>query len=407
MTAAEGDRPLKGYAVLLVEDKLLQRSLLERILRSLGPSSLAVAADGREALALLAANPAINLLITDLQMPVMDGVELLRHLGQRKLDPALVLMSATDPAILGAAERVAKAYGLNILATVAKPLTRTGLIALAALGRGGSPSRPAASGGPLRLMDEHAIRRAVRAGRLIPYFQPKVNLATGALAGAEVLARLSDADGSLISPGAFIPVIETEAMLALDFTLEVASVALRDLAAWDGPGQTRPVSVNLPSVCLCYPATIDALLRETGQFGAVNGDLTWEVTETAAIANYAVALEVLTRLRLMGFGIAIDDYGTGHSSMERLASIPFTEVKIDRSFVSGSADSAQKRMILGSTIRLVRELGMTCVAEGAETEAEVAVLRELGCDVVQGYAVARPMPVAAFRAWAEARDANA
>lgn len=400
--ARENSGSLTGLSVVLAEDEPNQRLLMERILRSLDPDSLFVVENGQQALEMFQDGTEIDLLVTDLQMPVMDGVELLRHLGERKTEASIVLISAVSSEILKAAERIAGAHHLDIIGTIEKPMKKQEMRELAAIAGShrGRVSSTATSAAPA-LLDEHAIRAAMAEKRVVPFLQPKLDLATGELAGAEALARMRGVDGSTIGPGAFIPIVETDPILATEFTLEIAGQVSSILANWQDPTRPKSISINLPADCLSDPSVVEQLVATIQAMEAPTQSITWEVTETAAIANFAVALEVLTRLRMMGYGLSLDDYGTGHSSLERLAAIPFTEVKIDRSFVRGCVTTASIRKILSSAIRLTKDLGMSCVAEGAETDEEVQVLRELGCDVVQGFAIAKPMPIDEFKIWAQ------
>jgi len=147
----------------------------------------------------------------------------------------------------------------------------------------------------------------------------------------------------------------------------------------------------------------DLLLRAAQSEGLTPADIMLEVTETGVTKDIAVALDVLTRLRLKGFGLSIDDFGIGYSSFEQLGRIPFTEMKLDRSFVQRGGRDAAARAILESSLAMARKLELTTVAEGVETEAELALMRELGCDDVQGHLIARPMPCGDLIQWLRQR----
>ena len=400
---------LLGGAVLLAEDDPHQREILTRLARPLTSGDLLVAEHGADALSKLDGRGELDLLITDLQMPVMDGVALLRHVAERGLSPMVVLVSAEHSSILTAAERVARAYGMRLLGSVAKPVTRAALHALVAgalaEAAGAAPVPPVRVPGPsVVALSAAEIRSWIGQGHLSIDLQPKLELASGAVGGAEALARLfSPVAGLRIPPGRFVPVIESDRMLTADFTLAVTRTVAGALAAWPVGTPPPTLSINLPGSSLADPALADRLAETLDHAGIEPARIVWEVTETAALESMGAAIEILTRLRLKGSGLSIDDYGTGHSSLGRLAAIPFTEVKLDRAFVHGCAADRSARTIIASTVQLAHDLGMKCVAEGAETDDEVDVLRDLGCDAVQGYAVARPMPVDAFAAWCLAR----
>lgn len=397
--------------ILLAEDNPHQREILRRLARPLTSGELLAAENGADALARLEGRGELDLLITDLQMPVMDGVALLRHVAERGLSPMIILISAEHASILTAAERVATAYGLRLLGSVAKPATRTALHALVeralAADAGEAPPPVHVPGPSVPALSADQIRAWIDRGHLSVDLQPKLDLASGAVGGAEALARLfSPAAGSRIPPGRFVPVIETDRALTTDFTLAVTQCVAGALAAWPVGTPPPTLSINLPGSSLADAVLADRLAGILDQAGVAPARIVWEVTETAALENMGAAIEILTRLRLKGSGLSIDDYGTGHSSLDRLAAIPFTEVKLDRAFVHGCVADRSARTIIASTVRLAHDLGMKCVAEGAETDAEVEVLRDLGCDTVQGYAVARPMPVDAFAAWCHERTAS-
>jgi len=403
--------PLRG-TILLAEDNPHQREILTRLARPLTSGELLAAEHGADALARLEGRDELELLITDLQMPVMDGVALLRHVAERGLSPMIVLVSAEHSSILTAAERVAKAYGLRLLGSVAKPVTRAALHALVMSAQGGeagqAPVPPVRVPGPsVPALSADEIRTWIERGHLSVDLQPKLDLASGAVGGAEALARLfSPVARTRIPPGRFVPVIETDRALTTDFTLAVTRCVTGALAAWPVGMPPPTLSINLPGSSLADAALADRLAGILEQAGIAPARIVWEVTETAALESMGAAIEILTRLRLKGSGLSTDDYGTGHSSLDRLAAIPFTEVKLDRAFVHGCAADRSARTIIASTVQLAHDLGMRCVAEGAETDDEVEVLRDLGCDAVQGYAVARPMPVDEFAAWCHERSAG-
>ena len=409
MTAGTGGgdaaRGASNLSVLIVEDEALQRDLLKRMIGRLGGVEVTTATDGKDAVAQMSAGNKPDLMITDLQMPEMDGVELLRHIGEMAHRPCVVLISAVNPAILDAARRVASANRLDVLGALEKPVkkeavsgfleqTRERLNAIEA------PKKPRPAG-PRMTREEFVA--ALDERRVKAFLQPKLSLADDVVIGAEALARLMSESGSIVSPAAFIPMVEADAELSRELTFAMLRQVLEAFSGPLGDALPKAISINLPALCLGEPNLVGALSEIMAGSGVGHDRIVLEVTETAAIENFAIALEVLTRLRMAGFGLSIDDYGTGHSSLERLTSIPFTEVKIDRSFVHGCVENQAVNAVLSSTIDLSRNLGLHSVAEGAETMDEVAVLKQLQCDVVQGYAIARPMPLDEYCDWVKAR----
>lgn len=398
---------LKDLPVLVVEDEAFQRMILVKCLNSLGVQNVLTAIDGADALSQLKNQDTPPLIITDLQMPNIDGVEMLRQLGEKGKSASVILISAIDESVLQAAETVAKSFRFDIVGTIEKPAKRDDMALL--LTRFLDETHKAAPALPLtktELMEDDALLLALDQGYLTPVFQPKVDLKTGAVVGAEALARLRRSDGGVIGPDAFVEHVETDPAIALSFTAAMTERVLRFFSAC--PAEFRPpkMSINLPVCCLGEEGVFDQLTAASRNHQVPASNVIWEVTEAGAIANFNDVLQVLTRLRLAGFGLAIDDYGTGHSSIQRLASIPFTEVKIDQTFVRGVTESAARQRILRSAVSMVKDLNLTCVAEGAETTAELELLKELGCDQVQGFVISAPLPEDAFTVWLKNRQAG-
>jgi len=390
--------------VLLVDDEAFQLDLLRRIMAALGYRHLTLANDGAQAIERINGGASPDLIVTDLKMPVMDGVEMLRQIGERGVSAAVILVSAHDPNVLRAAETVSRSFDLDVLGALEKPVSKAALEMLLRQWRRGDRRLAGGQGARVSILDRAALDAHLAAGHLIPFFQPKVGLADDRVVGAEALARLSDGADGFIPPAAFVDQVERDPDMALAFTAEMARRALgllSDIPAGHDPGK---IAVNLPATCLARDGVFDRLRDTVASIGVDPAQVVFEVTEAAAIENFTAALQVLTRLRLAGFGLAIDDYGTGHSSLERLATIPFSEVKIDRAFVRGCTESPSIRKILSSAIALVKDLGMTCVAEGAETDAELSLLADLGCDVVQGFAISPPLAPDAYFRWLAERD---
>ncbi|WP_433796883.1 putative bifunctional diguanylate cyclase/phosphodiesterase [Actinoplanes sp. CA-252034] len=236
------------------------------------------------------------------------------------------------------------------------------------------------------------LRRALDTGDEITlHYQPKVSIDDGSLAGVEALARWRHPVKGPISPGEFIPVLEATTLIHR-FTHQVLTQALTQARAWLDLGHRVPVAVNISTRSLLdtgFPARVAALLRQTG----VPGDLLGiEVTEYSIMSDPNTAIEALHRLRGLGAKISVDDYGTGYSSMTYLRLLPLDELKIDRSFVQDMSTDRGNRALVASTVELGHNLGLTVVAEGIEDAPTLAALGEIGCDLAQGYHLAKPMP---------------
>jgi len=205
----------------------------------------------------------------------------------------------------------------------------------------------------------------------------------------------------MISPGAFVAVAEKNGLIGA-MTDRTLTLALKQIAAWTAVGLHVKMSVNLSAYMLVDVDLPDRVVREAAQFGIDPQQLILEVTETGLFQDVANSLEILARLSMKGFSLSIDDFGTGYSSMEQLSRIPFTELKVDRAFVHRAAENSTAKAILKSSVDLGRKLGMTVVAEGAETQEDWDLLRNAGVDLVQGYFIARPMAAEDVQTWSAA-----
>ena len=235
------------------------------------------------------------------------------------------------------------------------------------------------------------LRGAIAHGELIVVHQPKVELATGAVVSTEALVRWQHPTEGLLPPCAFLPLAEqTNAMGPL--ALEVLELALRDVARWRAEGREVEVAVNLATANLLdveLPGIVGAALA---RHGVPARALRFEVTETSVLADADRCVAVLEGLRALGVGLSLDDFGTGHASLSRLATLPVDELKVDRSFITDVATNAAHRAIARTIVDLGRSLGLRVVAEGIEDDECLMVVRALGCDVGQGFGLGRPVP---------------
>lgn len=387
-------------SILIVEDHDFQRRVLARLLTALGTKNVLEAANGVAVLELLDAGHAPELVICDLDMPEMDGMAFLRHLGQRLPDVPVIIASALDPALLGSVAKMADAYGVRLLGVLEKPVTRVHLAQLLAV-REQPRTRRAVPPAPSFSLAE--IEAGIRNHEFVPFFQPKLDMKTGAVVGAEALARWRHPEKGIVSPYGFILPLEQAGRIdALTFTmLEQTAHAARRLKE---QGLNLILSVNLSTTCLDNVALADRVIQSVRACGVEPEQMVLEVTETAAMTALAPALENLTRLRMKGFGLSIDDYGTGFASLAQLARVPFTELKIDQGFVTGCGEHPTAHVIVEASLALAHGLKLKAVAEGVETQSDWDALAALGCDLAQGYFMARPLDEAAFVAFCRSRQ---
>jgi diguanylate cyclase (GGDEF)-like protein len=259
--------------------------------------------------------------------------------------------------------------------------------------------------GAARLALLGEVRPALERGEFTLYYQPKLDLASGRVTGVEALLRWRHPRRGMIPPLDFISLIEQTALVG-PVTRHVIDMALHQLSQWRAAGLQLEMSVNLSARNLHepeLPAQVQALLSKHAIPAAA---LILEVTESAAMADPETAVGVLEDLRALGVGVSIDDFGSGHASIAYLAQLPVSELKIDRSFVSGMCESARDEAIVRTTIDLARRLQLHVVAEGIETAAVCERLAALGCDTGQGYLISRPCPAEELAAWLRHRAGN-
>ena len=337
---------------------------------------------------------AVDIVVADLQMPGMDGMELVRRMGERKLPVSVILVSAVDGALLASAATMAQAYGVKVIGTIEKPAMRESFHAVLAHFRYPEPVA-AMEANAVFAPTRDDVLRGLSAGAFEPYFQAVVELGTGKVVGAEALARWRHPTRGVLGPEVFLPALTSAGYLD-ELSWIMLSLAAMEAGLWRRADLNMTVSVNVSATSLADPGYADAVTQIVTGHGLEPSAMILELTETEAILNIASALENLTRLRIKGFGLAIDDYGVGYSSMQVLSRMPFTEIKIDRSFVTKATTEPKYRMMIEHIVAVARQMGLKTVAEGVETREERELLTLLGCDRIQGYLVARPVDGSGF-----------
>jgi len=380
-----------GLRFLVVEDQGFQRWTVEHLLRSIGAGDVYSAEDGRGALEIVRrAQPPIDIIVSDLNMPGMDGIEFIRHVRQTGSQASFLLVSEQDPTLLESVAAMTEAYGVRLLQALRKPLTAAKLGA--AISRYRKPTTPDAAPQAFTLAE---IDAGVRNDEFTPYFQAKVSLASGKIEGAEALARWQHPQHGVVMPASFVHVLESNDKMGA-MTLAILRKSAVQCRRWRGLGSNAKVSVNVSLTSLVDVRLADRLEDEVTRHELRPSDVVLEVTETAATSHLAHVLENLSRLRMKGFGLSIDDYGTGYASMQQLARIPFTELKIDQSFVHQAVNGGASRAMLESCLEIAAKLGIPAVAEGVSRDEELDLLRQLGCALAQGNYLAEPLPAEAF-----------
>jgi EAL domain-containing protein (putative c-di-GMP-specific phosphodiesterase class I) len=341
------------------------------------------------------------ILVLDLFMPEMDGIEVMRRLAEVPNPPALILISGHDAGVLHSAEELGRAHNLKILASLSKPVSVVKFRSLL---------RPLAVPSPQAKSLDHKsswrgftprdLQRAILEKELVLHFQPQLDIEHGEIAGVEALVRWQHPEQGLIGPDRFIPLAERFGWMR-ELTSLVLNMSIVQIQKWKDADFDVTVSINIAAdniTSLALPEQLADLLREKKLDPT---RLTLEVTESSLMGELATALDILTRLRMKGIKLSIDDFGTGYSSLVQLHRMPFTELKIDRSFVSNMTDDEEARAIVKTCILLGHDLGMQVVAEGIEQPSHLNLLWQMGCDIAQGYLLSRPIPGDDLLAWAQ------
>ncbi len=387
-----------ALSLLVIDDEPLFCDYLSDIARLEGFEARTCSQPGSVGAALA---DGADLIFLDLMMPGLDGIEVLRMAGDAECKARIVLMSGFDRRVLHTAQSYGISRGLDIAATVLKPARAVELRELMrslCSRTGGAPPAPAWAVAPSEEIRAEDLARGIDAGELVLHYQPQVSLKDGKWAGVEALVRWQHPRLGLVMPNRFIALAEREG-LGLALTHAVVERALADLQPSAYAGFDGVLSLNLPAVALTdlqFPVKMHAL----GQaLGWPDSRVQFELTETSTSSDAPTALDILVRLRMNGFRLSIDDFGTGHSSLHRLRLLPFNELKIDMQFVRALATDPDSAAITRNSIELAHRLGMRAVAEGVEEPQSWHILRDAGCDFAQGYLIGRPVPIGALSRW--------
>ncbi|MCP3666200.1 MAG: EAL domain-containing protein [Gammaproteobacteria bacterium] len=333
----------------------------------------------------------IDVVVLDLVMPDRDGIELLRFLADRCSSSKIILISGYDVGVLHSAQKLASEQGLDVVETLSKPIRYDALRQLLSSLPLSAESRPKQSIELLELPTEDELLRALSADELVVYYQPQMALSSGALIGVEALVRWNHPERGLLMPNFIIPLAE-ETGLMDRLTSKVMEQSFRQASLWLQAGFKIHVSINMAPCNFKHLDLPEWITEKLQEHGLSPDQIALEVTETTLMEELVKSLDILTRLRMKGMELSIDDFGTGYSSLVQLHRIPFSELKIDRSFVMKAATDQEAMAIVEMTILLGHKLGMSVVAEGVETHELWNLLVNLGCDVGQGYFISRPMP---------------
>jgi EAL domain-containing protein (putative c-di-GMP-specific phosphodiesterase class I)/ActR/RegA family two-component response regulator len=384
---------------LVAEADPRQRRMLVEALAQLGATRVTEVPDAPMALRTLQAgfSPKIDVAILDLALGGMDAMELLRAVADLHSAVRVIVTGDQPAGVLFSVETLIQAHDVDLLGTVAKPVNAAKLSALL---DNYQPRVPARAPEPVPSFSFAEVGVGLQKRQFEPFFQPKIELATGQVKGLEGFARWRHPEHGVLGPGAFIDALAQHNRIDfLDWTMLEMSVE-RCRRFHDG-GIPISISLNLSAATLAHPNFIRQVQSTMKRHGVLPDYLTFEMTESSILDFDVDFIERLVRLRMMGFGLAIDDYGTGRSNLQLLARIPFSELKIDRSFVDGASKKRPLGTVLKSCLGLAHSLDRMSVAVGVETRQDWDFLQALGCTYAQGYHIANPMAADAFPGWLE------
>jgi len=391
--------------ILVLDDDPFTLKLIARMLANLGYKSVALCDSGRVALEQVdspASRP--ELILLDLNMPEMDGIEFVHHLVGRRYTGSLILFSGEDEHMLLAAEKLVQTHKIKVPGSLQKPVAPEKLAAL--LEKWIPSPQDSVAEAAVKIHGADELRAAIANGELVNYYQPKVEPATGWVMGVETLVRWRHPTDGMVFPCEFIGVAETHGLID-DLTRVVLTGALAQAKAWQETGLSLQLAVNVSVDNLASPDFADFVAKLADDAGVPPQKVVLEVSESRIpMDDLRAPLETLTRLRMKRFRLSIDEFGTGHSSLVQLRGIPFDELKIDQSFVHGAWANKTVQAKYDASMAIARQLDMEVVAVGVEDENDWDNLRRTGCDLAQGYFIAKPMPAAELPGWIETWQAR-
>lgn len=387
---------LNKLHLLVIDDDDFMLELVKTALAKVGITDIITANNGRLALTQLdTPEQPIDLILCDLNMPEMDGIELLRHLASRNFQGDIILFSGEDEKLLATAEKLAEKHKLHILGALPKPFNVDNFTTI--LQKHQESPSPTDEKRTYELSKQD-LEKAIAENEIVLYYQPQVRIKDKKLIGFESLVRWVHPEYGVIPPDYFIPLAEEQGVIG-PLTEKTVLTAIEQMQHWRETYPDVRISINISALLLNrldMPEFIESHVKDAKLDPS---HFLIEITESQLIKYLATAMEILTRLSMKRFRLSIDDFGTGYSSLQQLQEIPFTELKIDKAFVNKAADSPTAKAILESSVKLAQSLHMETVAEGVETQEDWDLVEASGCDIVQGYFVSKPMPADEVPAW--------
>jgi len=387
----------KTINVLVIDDDNLTLKVTKSVLNTIGFESIKLVTTAKESIITLEdPNIRIDLIILDLKMPDMDGIELIRLLGEIEYKGHLIIFSGEDESILCSAKDLATARNISVLGFLQKPIDSQKILKLI------QPSNEHRKIEKVKRSESFVslemIKEAISLKTFEPWFQPQVDVKTKEIVGVEALARWPIGINSYISPEDFIPVAE-ENKLINQITYILIEKIINVYNSWIAEGIDLDIAINISGDSLSDINFPEQFCSKFEKCPDLLKKSTIEITETKILNDLTSPLDVLLRLHLKEIKLSIDDFGTGYSDISQLKSLPFNELKIDREYVQSNEIEKKTFVILKSSINLAKNLDMRIIAEGVETYQEWERIKSLKCDVCQGFLTGKPMPGYEFIDW--------
>jgi len=383
---------------LVVDDSKSMLAVMSALLESIGVSSCLCVSSGHEALELIKKEASsFQLIFVDLNMPGMDGMELIRLLSKEGFLGGVVILSELDDKIIQLAADVLLERRTHLIGCISKPVTEEKLSAILkkyqSMRQHVQPSR-------LNLLTVDEIELAIHEKRVIPYYQPKVDNQTGKVASLEILVRiLQPSEVDAVAAGRFIDVAEQNGLIEA-LTLSILRRVMQDFPLiLKEFGEDCRLSLNISALMLNNDKLPTKLVRLLTKHGFNAKNFIIEVTESHAVEN-SVQMETLNRLRINGFGLSLDDYGTGYTNIQQLKKLPYTEIKIDRSLIYNIANDKLSQVVAQALFDIFEELDVDVVTEGVELVSDLDYLNELQIPIkLQGFMISKPKVVDSICRW--------
>ena len=387
---------MRRYRVLILEDQAFQRGLLANLFAAEPRLTVDTSGSAAHAAAMCQLSR-YDLVVSDLLLPGMDGIQFIQALAAQQHSPMLALASSAPQRMMSSAKLMAESLDIKVLAVLAKPVGPLDVqrVVERMIASCDDPANAQQQNAKPVAASAKRLRQAIDANEITAWFQPKKSLVTGLVVAAEALARWRHPELGTLLPSQFLPLMQEHALDA-ELVRHILRQSVHAQLRWRDAGFRIPISINLPPHLLEQRDLPDELLAITELHGGIAADICFELMESSTTGHVSDYYAGACRLRMKGFGLAQDDFGQGLSSVYKLLNTPFTEVKIDRALVSGCALDPALHSAVATVIALGTKLGLKIVAEGVETDADLAALRKMGCDQVQGFLISNAVPPDAF-----------